>query len=307
MKQHIMTNITSLYYIRIIKKLHKITKKMNLNQYSNELKKYYEKLLINYLYNNNHHLFQNISNTPILQQSKTIWVCWLQGYDNAPLLVKKCIDQIKKYNQNVIVLNLENYHNYVELPEIITEKFSQKKITPTHFSDILRFALLAKHGGLWIDSTYLTFQPLPSDIWKNNFFTLSSQKPIFKKWIPQGKWSCNFIKFNKNDPTPNFIYNVLINYWKNNNKIIDYFLLDYIIRLNYDYNPNFRKQIDQNKALGDNIFFLMDMLSKQQSKEIDTCFNQDTIKIYKLTHRFSLNSVDLHGSYYEKFILNREP
>lgn len=302
-----MTNITSLYYIRLIKKLHKITKKINLNQYSNDLKKHYEKLLINYLYNNNHHLFQNISKTPTLQQSKTIWVCWLQGYNNAPLIVKKCIDQIKKYNQNVIVLNLENYHNYVELPEIITEKFSQKKITPTHFSDILRFALLAKHGGLWIDSTYLTFQPLPSDIWENNFFTLSSQKPIFKKWIPQGKWSGNFIKFEKGDPTPLIIYSIFIQYWIDNDYLIDYFLIDYIIRLNYEYNFSFKKQIDQNKDVGDNIFFLIEILSKQQSEKIDRYLNQDTTKIYKLTHRFSLNSVDLHDSYYEKFILNREP
>lgn len=297
-----------LTYIRLIKKIPKLLRKVGLTSIAQSAQQYYQNSLIKYLYQQNSSILTPIENENNDTQiyTNTIWVCWLQGYDSAPLLVKKCIDQLKKYNQNVIVLNLENYQDYVELPEVITEKFSQKKITPTHFSDILRFALLAKHGGLWIDSTYLTFQPLPSDIWENNFFTLSSQKPIFKKWIPQGQWSGNFIKFKKGDPTPHIMYSIFIQYWIDNNYLIDYFLIDYIIRLNYDYNPNFKKQIDQNKALGDNIFFLIDILSKQQSKEIDTCFNQDTIKIYKLAHRFSLSSLDLHGSYYEKFILNRE-
>ena len=61
------------------------------------MQNYYEDKLIQYLYQQNLSLLSTLTTENVKTQScNTIWVCWLQGYDNAPELVKKCIDQLKK-------------------------------------------------------------------------------------------------------------------------------------------------------------------------------------------------------------------
>ena len=77
-----------------------------------------------------------------------------------------------KKNNNVILIDLTNYNSYVDIPEFIIEKFHKKTITPTHFSDILRFALMSKHGGIRIDSTYLILDKFPESVFTKVFFTL---------------------------------------------------------------------------------------------------------------------------------------
>lgn len=86
-------------------------------------------------------------------KSNYIWVCWLQGYDSAPVLVKKCIDSLNKLDGEVIVIDENNFSNYVNIPDFIFRKWKKGIISNAHFTDILRVELLIKYGGLWIDST----------------------------------------------------------------------------------------------------------------------------------------------------------
>lgn len=294
-----------LTYIRIIKKIPKLLRNLGLSTFSQSMQNYYENKLIQYLYQQNLSLLSTLTTENVKTQScNTIWVCWLQGYDNAPELVKKCIDQLKK-NNNVILIDLTNYNSYVDIPEFIIEKFHKKTITPTHFSDILRFALMSKHGGIWIDSTYLILNKLPEHLFTKDFFTLSSKLETFKKWIPEGKWSGNFMKFNHGDPTPTIIYQCFLNYWKNNDYLIDYFLIDFIIKVNYLYNSRFKFQVDQNLALADHIFLMSEILLKPISKQNDLRLKQDKVKIYKLSHRVDASANNINDTYYEKFILSK--
>ena len=50
------------------------------------------------------------------------------------------------------------------------DKFINNIFSITHFSDIIRMALLSKYGGYWIDSTYLVTSPLTKV--NTSFFTL---------------------------------------------------------------------------------------------------------------------------------------
>ena len=63
-------------------------------------------------------------------ESNYIWIFWFQGIENAPTLVKKCIESVKKNfnNKNVMIITMENYNNFVSLPDYIIEKFKKKKI-----------------------------------------------------------------------------------------------------------------------------------------------------------------------------------
>jgi len=83
-----------------------------------------------------------------------IWFCWLQGMENAPELVKVCLESLRaSIREDVIVLDAQNYTDYVTLPEYVTRKYKKGIIPPALFSDMLRLELLIRYGGTWIDST----------------------------------------------------------------------------------------------------------------------------------------------------------
>lgn len=87
--------------------------------------------------------------------SNIIWVFWWQGIDSAPFIVQKCVESIKKYSgdKRVVIIDKNNISKYYNIPKFIKQKMDSGVISLTHFSDILRFNLLRKYGGFWIDST----------------------------------------------------------------------------------------------------------------------------------------------------------
>ena len=80
-----------------------------------------------------------------------VWVCWWQGADTAPELVKICIDSIQKHipKEKAVLrlITLENCMEYVTFTDAIIKKFQEGKITLTHLSDILHAELLYRYGG----------------------------------------------------------------------------------------------------------------------------------------------------------------
>ncbi len=86
---------------------------------------------------------------------KIIWSAWLQGLDNAPEMVKVCLESQRAHlpGYDVRVLDIDNYTQWVDLPEEVTDKYRKGLIPPASFSDLLRLAVLRKYGGVWMDAT----------------------------------------------------------------------------------------------------------------------------------------------------------
>jgi len=152
------------------------------------------------------------------KEKKKIWVCWFQGEANAPEIVKRTIASIRR-NANgceVVLLDDGNIKKYADIPDYIWEKRENGKITPMQFSDILRAALLADSGGIWIDSTVLLTAPL-SDLFINSDFFCMQSKGIYRNvnWIIAS--SCG-------NPLMVAEKLFLFEYWKYENRLIDYFL-----------------------------------------------------------------------------------
>ena len=158
-------------------------------------------------------------------RKKIIWWLWFQGADQAPDIVKKCLESVKFYSKcmgyKVIELDLKNLHDYVNLPEKIWEKWQDGKIGHANFSDLCRIALLADYGGIWLDSTvYLTGMIendiLDSDIFmfKASFLDLSVTK--ISSWFMAAKYS--------HHPFMCSLRDSMVNYWMNNNHVSDYFV-----------------------------------------------------------------------------------
>ena len=88
---------------------------------------------------------------------KIFWWCWLQGLKNAPPICKVCLKALARNypDYKINIVTLKNISQFVSFPEHVVKKFNAGKISPTHFSDMLRLELLINHGGIWLDSCVL--------------------------------------------------------------------------------------------------------------------------------------------------------
>lgn len=124
------------------------------------------------------------------QQSPKIWVCWFQGEENAPEIVKRCIRSIREHagGKEVVVVTNENLHSLVEIPLYISEKMKKKKMLMAHYSDYIRLALLTKYGGVWVDATVFLTDVIPEKLlslplfcFKNSY--LSKSCTVASSWL----------------------------------------------------------------------------------------------------------------------------
>ena len=187
--------------------------------------------------------YTSVNHTDVnISDDSPIWVLWYQGFEQAPPIIKACINSIKKNSGThpVIVLSKDNISDYLKLPDNIVTKFKKGFFSITHLSDIIRLGLLTKYGGYWIDSTYFLTSPIIS---RNMPFFSLKQKNCNYKSVVHCMWSGNFLGVGKNNSVTKFLYNAFVNYWEENNTLIDYFLLDYVIRLAFDYFPEFHKYV----------------------------------------------------------------
>lgn len=159
---------------------------------------------------------------------KIIWTCWWQGKENMPPVVKRCIESMRQHcpQYDIRIVTTENMHNYIELPDYIWQKHQKGYISRTHLSDILRVSLLAKHGGLWLDATVFLTAPIPEKMLEAPFFAYHCREIYqFQIWL---------LKTAADNPLIQNLRNLLLEYWKYENKTINYFfgylLFDLIVQ-----------------------------------------------------------------------------
>lgn len=83
---------------------------------------------------------------------------------------------------------MNNYHEYVTLPDYVVEKQKKGNISLTHFSDVLRFTLVYEYGGIWFDATIYQNGALYACIKDYEFFTLRDydDKPYWTSFFVVG-------------------------------------------------------------------------------------------------------------------------
>lgn len=179
--------------------------------------------------------------------SSPIWTCWWQGEDAMPDIVKACYNAMHRFSDGhpVILITEKNYKDYVNMPDYIIRKQQSGEIDLTHFSDILRMMLLARHGGIWMDSTLLipskhlgTFIHPEDKFWSCHHHTRYYN-------ISQGGWVSFFLACGKGNILPSFIADMHLCYWKKHKKLIDYLLLDYTFAMARKYIPAVHDMIEK--------------------------------------------------------------
>lgn len=230
-------------------------------------------------------------------ESDIIWILWWKGRDKMTPLTQKCYQSIlkNKGKRKVILITKDNVKKYARLPEYIYSKLNTGNITYTHFSDILRFNLLSIHGGLWIDATIYAAGEL--DKFKiNSFFTLSGYNDPVHFNVSDGRWTGFLMGGPSHTEIFEFMDIFFKVYWKYNNKLIDYFLIDYALDYAWNHNfSHFKGVTYKNSKIAVNLFDLQPILN--QTFEIANWKKlvSNTI-VFKLSNRKKIQNN--HATYY---------
>ncbi len=154
-----------------------------------------------------------------------VWVYWKQGMENAPEIVRVCIKSIREYGENVIVLTDQNISDYIELPNYVNNALKDGNLSIAMYSDLLRFSLLERYGGTWIDSTVLLTNTIPNYILKSDLFVFRDSCGYLKNPALMSNW---MIHSKPHNIVIKEVRNILFEYCKRNKKVKEY-LLSYIV------------------------------------------------------------------------------
>ncbi len=238
-------------------------------------------------------------------ENYTIWQFWDSGAENAPDIVKRCIESIDKFepDKRHIVLDLKNISEYVELPERYYTLLSQGKMKMAHFSDILRTYLLLKYGGCWIDSTVLLTGKIPYYITNSDFFVFQNELNDDLDGLNLASY---FIHSKPNNQFLKETKELLLAYWSDNSYLMNYFL--YLHAL-----TTITQRNETNKQLWQNVPFVSFIPVQHFQNEILNPYNEQKWEIFKSKssiHKLSfkpktlgLNKVqNIDGTYYDKLL-----
>lgn len=173
---------------------------------------------------------------------RVIWQYW-NNEKKMPPIVKACLDSVKRNTtQEVILLSDQNRKQYIKLPEYIEEKHSIGIISHTHFSDVLRVALLASYGGTWMDATVYCTDIIPEKYVNCNLF-LFQQGPCisydFERIMRCSNW---FITANRSNKLIRGLRDSLYNFWEHENDVGDYYLFHIFVSKLLDNYPNLKRE-----------------------------------------------------------------
>ena len=175
------------------------------------------------------------------EPTRSIWVCWLQGREQAPEIVKRCLASMELLapEYEIRLITAENMFDFVRLPEHIVQRYREGRIPFAHFSDILRVALLAEHGGVWLDATVLLTSSLPEQVSAEPFFML--QRSVLSSLPHAGSnW---FLSARKGNPIMQRMVELLCAYWKHENGLRDYYIFHLFLYLLLTRNAEGQKML----------------------------------------------------------------
>ena len=236
-----------------------------------------------------------------------IWMCWWQGLDNAPEIVKACVDSVRRNagNREVILITDKNVKEYVSFPQCILRRYNEGILSKTHISDFLRLELLSRYGGLWLDATFFCAGSLDKSLYSAPLFSI--KRPDYLHASVAGGMFANYSLGCDNEHRRVFatIRDYFLKYWEEEQFLVDYLLTDYFIVLaqrHDSYIGQAFKQIKPNNPMCDELL-----------KKLNTPFDANvwesflaTTSLFKLSWKESFRT-DVNGSetFYGK-LLNKE-
>ncbi len=220
-----------------------------------------------------------------------VWVFWWQGENKMPQLVRQCYTSLKNrlIGKKIILITKDNIKEYCTFPDYIFEKYKDGKITLTHLSDILRFDLLSHYGGLYTDATVFWTGDILTEKFED-LYTCGGYPDEYYFNVSRGKWTGFLIGGSKGNSLFTFMYDFFLEYWKQREELIDYFLIDYALQFAYENNIGGFKDYADNVAIlnNPNLFELMRIRNQTYSEEKKRKLMSNTYA-FKLSYKKKFN------------------
>ena len=198
---------------------------------------------------------------------KMIWTMWQQGEAQIPETVQTSMKTIKDFAKRndckFYLLTDENLADFINIPSDITDKYKKKELSAAHYSDIIRFSLLYKYGGIWMDATLFISPYATLEMFEGDFFTLN-HPPIgtnqMERTVGDFKWAGFFLAGKKGKPYFKHIRDLYIYFIRKYPVFIHYLMLDYFILSEYKLNDEFKNLVDELPVLApaERVWFLRD-------------------------------------------------
>lgn len=234
-----------------------------------------------------------------------IWMCWWQGLDSAPEIVKACVESVRRNagDREVIIITDKNVSDYVKLPSWIIKKINEGIITRTNLSDLLRLSLLASYGGVWLDSTFYCVGSLDKSLYYSQIFSI--KRPDYLHASVAGGMFAGYSLGCDDDHRRAFatIRDFFLEYWRGNDFMVDYLLVDYLTVLAQRHDPWIAEafnEIQPNNPDCDELF-----------KILDQPYDEDTWKelsaytdLFKLTWKQNFSKVCSNKLTFYGFLTN---
>ena len=248
----------------------------------------------------------------VSRENYRLYFCWLGGEETLPPVVQCCYNSLKTNagDYKICFIDEKNFSDYVELPDYILKKFREGKISPAHFSDIIRVNLLEKYGGLWIDATILVTEPLEKhqELFDLLFYTQKicqtkdMQNEFMKNsncYVSYARWA-TFLLGSSILHNPLFVFakDFYNEYWKEFDGVVDYFLMDYMIDIAYEKIPFVKAEMDAVPINNPEIHTLVNRLVEKYSDYPYEKILKDTF-LHKLTYKFPFDYQDKQTVLYE--------
>lgn len=127
---------------------------------------------------------------------KIVWMLWLQGFENAPPLVQTCVKSWERNNPSwsIRLITEDNVRDHL-VPEFCDELLAME-VPFKKLANIIRLALIERHGGVWADADCFCTRPLDSwihDAARFGFFAfrfiesdawlLDDKIPYHQRWL----------------------------------------------------------------------------------------------------------------------------
>ena len=235
------------------------------------------------------------------QGCDVVWFCWLQGMEQAPVLVKACLASLKRHikDKRFVCLSLKNYQEYVKLDPHIEELYRKGILPHAIFTDFLRLELLIKYGGTWIDSTvYCTGDDYPNQMMDCDLFFFQYLKKGYNGYVGISNW---FISAYSNNRLLTVLRDMLLQYWKDYDCLIEYYIFHVFFRLIAEQCPEdvaSMPKISSNQAI-----LMAQLLEKAYDEKIMTMLKSRS-NFHKLDYRKSRCMTDDGNPTFYSHIIN---
>lgn len=238
---------------------------------------------------------------PAVDNNKVpIWCCWWQGEEQMPELVKMCHTRLKQVipedKAKLYLITIDNYRDFVSIPEHIEDKFSKGIVTMTTMSDVLRHHLMERYGGYWLDATVFFTDAIPKEYFSGQFYCqrMASDYEKVAREACKGNW-CGFsMAAPRGNVVSRFMKDAFALWWEKYDTIIEYVLIDYMLLTGFKYVSAIHEMIDRVPDNNEDIFVMYQVLNQPYSEELYQKVTRKNV-MHKLTYKIDLRKYTEDG------------